>query len=68
MSSVRADTSTGLLRIKDVMRALNIARRTVYTIPFLWERVTYVNSSPRWEPADIELYKRINSARRGKAA
>lgn len=56
----------GLFKIADVMRELSIKRRTVYTIPFLWERVIYVGPhSPRWEPSDVELYKRI---RRGKAA
>lgn len=51
----------GLLRITDVMRLLNIKRRTVYTIPFLWERVIYVAPrAPRWERSDVEAYKRIN--------
>ncbi len=60
------DDRRGLLRISDLMRLLNIKRRTVYTIPFLMERVIYVGPhSPRWEPSDVELYKRI---RRGKAA
>ncbi len=55
-----------LLKIKDLMRLLGIGRRTVYTIPFLMERVIYVGPhSPRWEPSDVEAYKRI---RRGRAA
>jgi len=56
----------GLLRVADVARLLNIGRRTVYTIPFLWERVIYLAPRmPRWEPADVELYKQI---KRGRAA
>ncbi len=60
------DRPDGLLRIADVMRLLNIKRRTVYKIPFLWERVIYVGRrAPRWEPSDVELYKEIH---RGRAA
>ncbi len=53
------DLGRDLLRVDDVARLLNIKRRTVYTIPFLWQRVIYVGPrSPRWEPSDVELYKR----------
>lgn len=60
------DERDSLLRVDDVARLLNIKRRTVYTIPFLWQRVIYVGPrSPRWEPDDVELYKRLH---RGRAA
>ncbi len=55
-----------LLTVAEVARALGIARRTVYTIPFLWTRVIYVKPrAPRFERSDIEAYKLIN---RGRAA
>jgi hypothetical protein len=46
-----------LLTIADVAAALRIARRTVYTIPFLRETVIYVRPRcPRWRRGDIEFY------------
>jgi len=56
-----------MLRITDVIRELNIARRTLYTAPYrwLWSRAIYVGPhSPRWERADVELFK----AQRRRAA
>jgi len=58
-----------LLRMDDVARLLNIKRRTVYTISFLWQRVIYIGPrSPRWEPSDVELYKRLHKGDKGRAA
>jgi len=59
--------TSGMLRITDVIRELNIARRTLYTAPYrwLWSRAIYVGPhSPRWERADVELFK----AQRRRAA
>ena len=61
MDDAPARELEALLRVADVARVLGIARQTVYRIPWLWQRVIYVGPrSPRWEPADIELYKRLN--------
>ena len=58
MSETRADR---LMSVKDVAQHLGIARQTVYRIPWLWQRVIYVGSHPRWEPSTLELYKRVHA-------
>lgn len=53
-------TGVPMLRIRDVLAELQIARRTFYTEPYrwLWSRVVYVGPrSPRWDRNDLELFK-----------
>lgn len=58
-----------LLRVQDVMRLLNIKRRTVYTIPFLRRTVIHVGPrSPRWRRTDIELHLAQSRGMQGRAA
>lgn len=59
-----SERGDGLMTVAEVALALGVKRRTVYNIPFLWERVIYVRPrAPRFEPADVETYKRIHKQR-----